>query len=158
MTLTERYIRFKNAFLYKVMLRFPRNKTRVWALRKMGYSIGQSSYIASDLRLTLNFVYNRGSLTIGERVSIAPGVIIILSSHSNASPISKQIPTHENVVNIGNDVWVGAGAIILNGLSIGDGAIVGAGSVVTHDVPPHTIVAGNPAKVVREIKTNEHTD
>jgi acetyltransferase-like isoleucine patch superfamily enzyme len=52
-------------------------------------------------------------------------------------------------VIIGNDVWVGAGAIILSGVKIGDGAIVGAGSVVTHDVPPYCIVAGNPARIVR---------
>ncbi len=47
---------------------------------------------------------------------------------------------------IGNDVWVGYGAIILNGVTIGDGVIVAAGSVVVKDVPPYTIVAGNPAR------------
>jgi acetyltransferase-like isoleucine patch superfamily enzyme len=52
-------------------------------------------------------------------------------------------------VIIGNDVWIGAGAIILSGVTIGDGAIVGAGSVVTHDIPPYAIVAGNPAKIIR---------
>lgn len=50
---------------------------------------------------------------------------------------------------IGNDVWVGAGAIVLRGVNIGDGAVVGAGSIVTKDVPPYAIVAGNPARVVR---------
>lgn len=50
---------------------------------------------------------------------------------------------------IGNDVWIGHGATILNGIRIGDGAIVGAGSVVTKDVPAYSIVAGNPAKVIR---------
>lgn len=50
---------------------------------------------------------------------------------------------------IGNDVWVGAGAIILSGVNIGDGAIVAAGAVVTHDVPAYSIVGGNPAKVIR---------
>jgi acetyltransferase-like isoleucine patch superfamily enzyme len=52
-------------------------------------------------------------------------------------------------VVIGNDVWVGAGAIILSGVSIGDGAIVAAGAVVTKDVPPYAIVGGNPAKLIR---------
>jgi virginiamycin A acetyltransferase len=52
-------------------------------------------------------------------------------------------------VNIGNDVWVGAGAQILSGVTIGDGAIVGAGAIVTRDVPPYAIAAGNPARVVR---------
>lgn len=50
---------------------------------------------------------------------------------------------------IGNDVWIGYGAVILNGITIGDGAIIGAGSVVTRDVPPYSIVGGNPARVIR---------
>jgi len=52
-------------------------------------------------------------------------------------------------ITIGNDVWVGAGAIILSGVNIGDGAIVAAGAVVTKDVPAYSIVGGNPAKVIR---------
>ena len=52
-------------------------------------------------------------------------------------------------VKIGNDVWIGARAIILPSVVIGDGAIVGAGSVVTHDVPPYSVVAGGPAKILR---------
>jgi acetyltransferase-like isoleucine patch superfamily enzyme len=52
-------------------------------------------------------------------------------------------------VVIGNDVWIGTGAIILRGLSVGDGAVIGAGAVVTKDVPPYAIVAGNPARVIK---------
>lgn len=51
--------------------------------------------------------------------------------------------------NIGNDVWIGRSAIVLAGISIGDGAVVGAGAVVTKDVPPYAIVAGNPARIIR---------
>lgn len=53
-------------------------------------------------------------------------------------------------INIGNDVWIGYGAVILRGVSIGDGAIVGAGAVVTKDVDPYTIVGGVPAKTIRK--------
>lgn len=56
---------------------------------------------------------------------------------------------------ISKGVWVGAHSIILKGVKIGEGAIVGAGSVVTKDVPPYTIVAGNPAKIIREIPVHE---
>lgn len=52
-------------------------------------------------------------------------------------------------VTIGNDVWIGGGAIVLPGVTIGDGAVVGAGAVVTKDVEPMVVKAGNPAKVVR---------
>lgn len=158
MTLKEGYIRFKNAFHYKVGLRLPYNKFRVRALRRMGYEIGKDVYLPSDLKIALNFVYHRGSLTIGDRVSIAAGVIIILSSHSNFSDVSKYVTQRSDSVSIEDDVWIGAGSIILNGVTIGKGAVVGCGSVVTHDVPPHTVVAGNPAKIIRAINTDEHTD
>ncbi|MFZ5502753.1 MAG: acyltransferase [Pseudomonadota bacterium] len=58
-------------------------------------------------------------------------------------------------VKISDRVWIGLNAIILKGVTIGEGAIVGAGSVVTKDVPPYTIVAGNPARIIREIPPDE---
>lgn len=158
MTLKERCIRFKNAFHYKVGLRMPYNKWRIRALRRMGYEIGENVYLPSDLKISLNFVYQRGMLTIGDRVSIASGVIIILSSHSNFSEISKQVAPRDNFVTIEKDAWIGAGSIIMNGVTIGEGAVVGCGSVVRHDVAPHTIVAGNPAKYIRTIAADEHID
>lgn len=57
--------------------------------------------------------------------------------------------TRPTAVKIGNDVWFGAGAIVLKGVKIGDGAVIGAGAVVTKDVPPYAIVAGNPAKFLK---------
>jgi len=54
-------------------------------------------------------------------------------------------------IRIGNDVWVGGGAIILPGVTVGDGSTVGAGSVVTRDVEPYTVVAGNPARMIRRL-------
>ncbi len=57
--------------------------------------------------------------------------------------------SEEKQIVVGDDVWLGYGAIILPGVTIGDGAIIGAGTVVTKDVPPYAIVGGNPAKVIR---------
>lgn len=57
--------------------------------------------------------------------------------------------TRPNTTVIGNDVWLGASSVVLKGVTIGDGAVVGAGAVVTKDVPPYAIVAGNPAQVIR---------
>ena len=59
-------------------------------------------------------------------------------------------------VRIGNKVWIGFGSIVLPGVTVGEGAVVGAGSVVTRDVPAWTVVAGNPARVIREFEHDEH--
>lgn len=64
-------------------------------------------------------------------------------------PASDSAQISAGPIRIGNDVWVGDGSLVLSGVSIGDGAIVAAGAVVTRDVPPFAIVAGNPARVVR---------
>lgn len=64
-----------------------------FGMRRLGYSVGNQVYIASDITITQNFVYNRGTLEIGDRVSIAPRVIITLISHANSSQMRK-ISTH----------------------------------------------------------------
>lgn len=103
---------------------------------------------------------------IGSFCSIASGVAIGGGAHDlNAVSTSPVFNKGRNVLGvnfgniefspyktttIGNDVWVGNRAMILQGVTIGDGAVVGAGSVVTKDVEPYTIVAGNPAKVIRK--------
>lgn len=61
-------------------------------------------------------------------------------------------------ITIGDDVWVGGGVIILGGVTVGDGSTVGAGSVVTKDVPPRSVVVGNPAKVVKTLPPKGSTD
>lgn len=61
-------------------------------MRQLGYLIGNDVYVAGDLTITQNFVFDRGTLTIGDRVSIAPRVIITLVSHANASCVRKYVP------------------------------------------------------------------
>ena len=63
--------------------------------------------------------------------------------------VDENISLEYSRISIGNDVWIGANAVILPGLNIGDGAVIGAGAVVTKDVPPYSIVVGNPGKVIK---------
>lgn len=144
--------RCRKAFYYKVGMRFPYSKIRVFAMRKLGYDVGNNVYFPSDLIITQNLVDDQAKVVLGDRVSIAPRVMLLALSHPNASSIRSCIDTSKHTITICDDVWIGAGAIILNGITIGKGAIVGAGSVVTKNVEPYTIVAGNPAKQIKKVE------
>lgn len=91
-----------------------------------------------------------GGMTIGSRVQIAAGAILTTRGH----PLG--IPRHTQTVDapivIEDDVWIGSGAVILPGVTVGRGAIVAAGAVVTSDVEPMTVVAGVPARQLRTIE------
>ena len=89
------------------------------------------------------------TIVIGDRTQIGPAVQIYAADHPRDANVRRQGLELGRPVAIGCDVWIGGGAIILPGVSIGDGAVVGAGSVVTKDVPVGTTVAGNPARILR---------
>lgn len=151
-TIKHSFIRFKNAFHYKVGMKFPFSKVRVRAMKALGHDVGNEVYFPADLVLTQNFVKSRGKLHLGNRVSIGPGCIFVLSSHANASRVRIPMKSASNEITIHDDAWIGAGSIILPGVTIGECSVVGAGSVVTKDVPSYTVVVGNPAKVLRKIE------
>ena len=97
-------------------------------------------------------IYGHGGVQIGNGVRIASHSVIIPANHNVPSAGT---PLHQSGVSaqgitIGNDVWIGSGARILDGVCIGDNAVVGAGSVVTKSVPARATVAGVPARVIRE--------
>lgn len=93
-----------------------------------------------------------GGITIDDGALIAANVQLISNNHDL---YERQIITCRPV-HIGKNAWIGAGATVLPGVSIGDNAVVGAASVVTRDVPADTIVAGNPAKIIRKIVAKEN--
>ena len=94
-----------------------------------------------------------GRITIGDRVMFGPNVHVYTPTHplDPAERNGLEGPEMTKPVTIGNDVWVAGGVIILPGVTIGDGCTVGAGSVVTKDVESYSVVAGNPAKVIKHL-------
>ena len=100
------------------------------------------------------------NLTIGRYCSFANGVCILMGGNHRVDWITtypfkgvtntRKTPVSKGDTIIGNDVWIGFEALIMSGITIGDGAVIGARAVVTKDVPPYAIVAGNPAKVVKK--------
>ncbi len=110
--------------------------------------IGRDSLIGE-----LNVLRGQGGITIGDRVYTAPLVQILAVNHvfdDPGRPMVAQGITAEGIT-IEDDCWIGAGAIITDGVTVGRGAVVAAGAVVTGDVPPHTVVGGVPARVLRTI-------
>lgn len=108
--------------------------------------IGDGSWIGQQC-----FFHSAGDLSIGENVGVGPGVKILTSIHQEAGrsvPILHAPLTFASV-QVEDDVDLGIGAIVLPGVIVGRGAQVGAGAVVTRDVPPYAVVAGNPARVLR---------
>ena len=92
-----------------------------------------------------------GEITIGHNVMIGPKTVIWGRDHGTklSSPMRYQ-PHVKNPIIIGDDVWIGANVTILKGVEIGTGSIIAAGAVVVKDVPKFSVVAGNPAKVIKE--------
>lgn len=90
-----------------------------------------------------------GPITIGSNVLLGPCASIFSSNHGIArGELIRNQPGQDAPILIGNDVWLGANAVVTAGVSIGDGAVIGAGAVVTTDLPPMSISAGVPARVI----------
>jgi acetyltransferase-like isoleucine patch superfamily enzyme len=138
----------------KILKRWARNAFfpgwRVHLLRSCGFTIGKDVYIADDF-LVVEELSEHGNLTIGDRVSIAPRVTLVTSSHPNNSRIRPFAPLAQGPIVIEDDAWLGAGCVVLPGVRVGRGAVIGANSVVHQDVPPLHVVAGQPARTVREL-------
>ena len=111
------------------------------------YSIGRNTYISEFSHISQHTVI--GSFTsIGNLCTI--GAQKHLVDQLTTFPFIEILKSKEpKTTTIGNDVWVGCNSVVIEGVTVGHGAVIGAGAVVTKDVPPYAIVAGNPAKVLR---------
>jgi maltose O-acetyltransferase len=89
---------------------------------------------------------------IGRNVMLGPNVQIITSSHPMDSKLRTQGLEYGEPISIGDNVWIGAGAIILPGVTIGNNSVIGAGSIVTENIPENKVAVGNPCKVMRNIE------
>lgn len=107
-------------------------------------SIGDDTYINFNLT-----VLDEAPVTIGSHVFIGPGCSLLTAVHPLDAQERNKGTEKALPITIGDSVWLGGNVTVLPGVTIGEGAVVGAGSVVTRDVPPRTVVAGNPARIIR---------
>ncbi|MGW9529948.1 sugar O-acetyltransferase [Paenibacillus terrae] len=113
-----------------------------------GYNITLGENFYSNYNFT---VLDCAPITFGDHVLLGPNVSIYAVNHPTHHELRVQEYEYALPVTIGNNVWIGGGAIINMGVSIGDNTIIGSGSVVTKDIPANVIAVGNPCRVLREI-------
>jgi maltose O-acetyltransferase len=135
-------------------------------LREMFGAVGESVYVeppflcdyganifAGD-RLYINFgcvILDCAAIHFGNDVKLGPSVQIYAAYHPLDAAFRTSGPELAAPIHIGNRVWIGGGAILCPGVTIGDDSVIGAGSVVTRDIPPGVVAVGNPCRVLREI-------
>ena len=146
------YLRFiPGRILQTLALISPLVKVTVLLHRSRGVKIGKHVYIGQGVQMDSLYP---GEITIEDYVSIGIGSMIFAHSTPAYSIEIKNnyYPTRIAPVMLKRDAWIAPGAIILAGVTVGECGVVGAGSVVTRDVEPYTVVAGNPARVVKVLR------
>jgi len=123
---------------------------RASVYRKCGVKIGRNVFIGFLVMIDSEY---SDYIEIEDEASIGPGASIM--AHSAASPLHSRLKIYQEEpkkVTIKHGAWIATGAIILPGVTVGEGAIVVAGAVVSRDVPPYTMVAGNPARPIQKLE------
>ena len=135
----------------------------VWIEPPFFCDYGVHVHIAARSFVNVNCVFlDSAEIRIGANALISPGVQLLTATHplraaERVAPAVDRAAgrapyrTHARPITIGDDVWIGAGTIVLPGVSIGDGATIGAGSLVTTDVPSHSLAFGQPCRVQRTL-------
>lgn len=139
-------------------------------MKKMFAEVGQNCYIEPPFHANWggahvhlgDFVYTNFNFTavddshiyIGSYTMIGPNVTVATAGHPILPELREKAYQYNMPVHIGKNCWIGAGALIMPGVTIGDNSVIGAGSVVTKDIPSNVVAYGNPCRVAREI--NDH--
>ncbi|MBR3909555.1 MAG: sugar O-acetyltransferase [Clostridia bacterium] len=142
-------------------------RKRMRMLKKMFAEMGEGCYIEPPFRANFagrhihfgNAVYCNFGCTfvddthiyVGNNVMFGPNVVVATAAHPIAPKLREKGLQYNKSVRIGNNCWIGAGALIMPGVTIGDNTVIGAGSVVTKDIPANVVAVGNPCKILREI-------
>lgn len=142
-------------------------KKREALLKEMFAEIGPGCYIEPPFHANFGgghvhfgaYVYANFNLTcvddthiyVGDYTMFGPNVIVATAGHPILPELRERLYQYNMPVHIGRNCWIGAGAIILPGITVGDNVVVGAGSVVTKDLPDNVVAVGNPCRVLREV-------
>lgn len=136
-------------------------------LKEMFAEIGENCYIEPPFNANWagrhvhfgNHVYANFNLTcvddthiyVGDHTMLGPNVTLATAAHPIQADLREQAYQYNKPIRIGKNCWLGAGVIVLPGVTIGDNTIIGAGSIVTKDIPANVVAVGNPCRVLREI-------
>lgn len=113
-----------------------------------GHHIHMGNNVYANFNLT---VVDDGDVYIGDYVMFGPNVTIATAGHPIEPSLRQKGLQYNLPVHIGNNTWIGAGVVIMPGVTIGDNSVIGAGSIVTKDIPANVVAVGNPCRVMREI-------
>lgn len=140
-------------------------------LKKMLAEVGEGCYIEPPFHANWagryihfgNGVYANFGLTcvddthiyIGDKTMFGPNVVLATANHPILPELREKAYQYNKEIHIGRNCWLGAGVIVVPGISIGDNSVIGAGSVVTRDIPDNVLAVGNPCRVLREISEHD---
>lgn len=166
----EQMLRLEKLYDYN-MTRPSQSEKREALLNEMFAEIGEGCYIEPPFHSNwaggnVHFgdnVYANFNLTlvddadiyVGSRVMFGPNVTVATAGHPIEPNLRSQAMQYNIPVHIGDNVWIGANAVILPGITIGENSVIGAGSVVTKDIPANVVAVGNPCRVLREISEHD---
>lgn len=119
-----------------------------WGGRNVHF--GRNVYANFNLTLV-----DDGNIYVGDYTMIGPNVTITSAGHPVLPQLRQQAYQYNLPVHIGKNVWIGAGAILLPGVTVGDNSVIGAGSIVTKDIPANVVAVGNPCRVLRKISQRD---